>query len=123
LRGRRCLLHLLQGGDPLGITRQVSHHGGRAGNRRLRKLGRQGHGDQAGGLAILSGDADTGIATGATANLLGLSFVPIADESFDMVVGESTYLGKGVQTFIEMIRSTAFLSRAERLCRNLWSCL
>jgi putative molybdopterin biosynthesis protein len=67
------------------------------------------------GLAILSGEADTGIATGAMANLLGLSFVPITDERFDMVADQSTYFGKGVQTFIEMIRSAAFSSRVAKL--------
>lgn len=67
------------------------------------------------GLAILADEADTGIATGAMANLLGLSFAPITDERFDMVVDESTYFGKGVQTFIEMIRSAAFSTRVEKL--------
>lgn len=67
------------------------------------------------GLAILSGEADAGIATGAMANLLGLSFVSITDEHFDMVVDQSTYFSKGVQTFIEMIRSAAFSGRVEKL--------
>ena len=67
------------------------------------------------GLAILSGEADTGIATGAMANLLGLSFVSITDERFDMVVDQETYFSKSVQTFIEMIRSAAFSGRVGKL--------
>jgi molybdate-binding protein len=49
------------------------------------------------------------------ANLLGLSFVSIADECFDMVVDQSTYFSKGVQTFIEMIRSAANSGRVGKL--------
>ncbi len=45
---RRCLLHVLRGGDSPRVEGQAPHHGRRAGDRGLRELRRQGPGDQAG---------------------------------------------------------------------------
>jgi len=67
------------------------------------------------GLSILSDEADVGIATIAVSKLLGLSFVPITTESFDMVLAQPTYFEKGVQAFIETLRSESFRSRAEKI--------
>ena len=60
------------------------------------------------GLNILSGRADAGIATVAVSRMLGLPFVPIARESFDMVLPQSIYFEKGVQLFIETLKSQIF---------------
>jgi len=65
------------------------------------------------GLSILSKEADVGIATVAIAKLLGLPFVPIADESFDMILKRNTFFHKGVQAFIETLNSKEFRQRAE----------
>jgi putative molybdopterin biosynthesis protein len=67
------------------------------------------------GLSILSTEADVGIATGAVSKLLGLSFIPITQESFDMLLDQSTFFKKGVQAFIEILNSPGFRSRVERL--------
>jgi putative molybdopterin biosynthesis protein len=67
------------------------------------------------GLAILAHEADVGIATIAVAKLLGLSFIPLTRERFDMVLSQSTFFKKGVQAFIEVLNSEAFRSRVERL--------
>jgi putative molybdopterin biosynthesis protein len=63
------------------------------------------------GLAVLSKEADVGIATGAVSKLLGLSFVPITRETFDMIVDQKTFFDKGVQAFIEILNSSEFRSR------------
>ncbi len=47
-RRRGRLLHLLRGGDPSGAEGKADHHGGRAGDRRLRELRGQDAGHQAG---------------------------------------------------------------------------
>jgi excisionase family DNA binding protein len=65
------------------------------------------------GLSILSKEADVGIATIAVAKLLGLPFVPIANESFDMILEQNTFFHKGIQAFIETLNSKEFRQRVE----------
>lgn len=65
------------------------------------------------GLSILSKEADVGIATIAVAKLLGLPFVPIANESFDMILEQKTFFHKAIQTFIEVLNSKEFRQRVE----------
>ena len=67
------------------------------------------------GLSILAKEADVGIATGAVSKLLGLSFVPITQESFDMILDQPTFFERGVQAFIEILNSPGFRSRVEPL--------
>ena len=63
------------------------------------------------GLSILSKEADVGIATVAISKLLGLSFIPITKESFDMILDQSTFFKKGIQALIEILNSEGFRSR------------
>ena len=67
------------------------------------------------GLSILSKEADVGIATIAVSKLLGLSFVPITRESFDMILDQPTFFQKGVQALIETLNSKSFRDRVEGL--------
>ncbi len=67
------------------------------------------------GLSILSGEADAGIATVAVSRLMGLHFIPVTRENFDMVLGQSTYFSKGIQALVEVLRSPGFRERFERL--------
>jgi len=67
------------------------------------------------GLSILSKEADVGVATIAVSKLLGLPFVPITQESFDMILDQSTFFEKGIQAFMEVLNSQEFRSRVERL--------
>jgi len=67
------------------------------------------------GLAILSKEADVGIATIAASKLLGLPFISITQESFDMILDQSTFFQKGIQAFIEVLHSEEFRGRVERL--------
>jgi molybdate-binding protein len=67
------------------------------------------------GLSILSKEADAGIATIAVSKLLGLPFLPITQESFDMILDRSTFFEKGIQAFIEILNSPDFRNRVERL--------
>jgi putative molybdopterin biosynthesis protein len=67
------------------------------------------------GLSILSKEADVGIGTIAVSKLLGLSFIPITQESFDMILDQSTFFKKGIQAFIEILNSQEFRNRVERL--------
>lgn len=67
------------------------------------------------GLSVLSGEADAGIATSAVAKLLGLGFVPITRESFDMIVDKSVFFSKGVQAFLEVLNSGEFKRQVANL--------
>lgn len=67
------------------------------------------------GLAVLSGEADAGIATAAVSKLLGLSFVPITRENFDMILDQSTFFQKGVQAFMEVLHAREFRNGVEKL--------
>jgi excisionase family DNA binding protein len=67
------------------------------------------------GLSILSKEADVGIATIAVSKLFGLPFIPITRERFDMILDKSTFFDKGVQAFIEILSSSEFRNRVERL--------
>jgi|WetSurMetagenome_2_1015567.scaffolds.fasta_scaffold18200_2 putative molybdopterin biosynthesis protein len=67
------------------------------------------------GLTILSGEADAGIATVAVSRLMGLHFIPVARENFDMALGQSTYFSRGIQGLMEVLRSPGFRGRFEHL--------
>ncbi len=67
------------------------------------------------GLSILSGEADVGIATSAISKLLGLSFTPITQESFDMIVDKSVFFERGVQALIEILNSADFRGKIASL--------
>jgi excisionase family DNA binding protein len=67
------------------------------------------------GLAILAKEAEVGIATVSAAKLLGLSFIPITQESFDMLMDQGTFFERSVQAFIEVLNSREFRTRVDRL--------
>jgi putative molybdopterin biosynthesis protein len=67
------------------------------------------------GLSILSKEADVGIGTVAISELLGLHFIPITKESFDMILDKETFFEKGIQAFIEILNSQDFRKRVESL--------
>ncbi|MEW5909489.1 MAG: helix-turn-helix transcriptional regulator [Thermodesulfobacteriota bacterium] len=67
------------------------------------------------GLSILAGEADAGVATIVVAKLLGLDFIPIAKERFDMILDQKIFFHKGIQAFIETLNSKGFRERVERI--------
>jgi putative molybdopterin biosynthesis protein len=67
------------------------------------------------GLAVLSGGADTGIATAAVSSLLGLDFVSITRERFDMICDQSIFFQKEIQALVEVLNGDVFRKRVENL--------
>jgi putative molybdopterin biosynthesis protein len=67
------------------------------------------------GFSILSKEADVGIGTIAVSKLLGLRFIPIIRESFDMILDQPTFFERGVQAFIEILNSGEFRNRVQGL--------
>jgi len=67
------------------------------------------------GLAVLSGEADTGLATAAVSTMLGLDFVPVTRERFDMICPRHLFFQKGVQALMEVLAGDVFRGRVEQL--------
>ena len=67
------------------------------------------------GLSILSGEADAGLATVAVSRLMGLHFIPVTREDFDMALGQSTYFHRGIQALMDILRSPGLRDRFEKL--------
>jgi putative molybdopterin biosynthesis protein len=67
------------------------------------------------GLAVLSGEADTGIATAAVSSLLGLDFVPVTRERFDMILDQSVFFQKGMQALMDVLVGDEFRRRVRNL--------
>jgi excisionase family DNA binding protein len=67
------------------------------------------------GLAVLSGEADTGLASGSVARMLGLDFIQVVQERFDMVTTKDAYFGPGVQAILEALRDADFRRRVANL--------
>jgi molybdate-binding protein len=64
---------------------------------------------------VLSGTADAGLGILAAARALGLDFIPLMPERYDLVVPESTYEDRRFQTLLEVIRSPEFKEAATAL--------
>ncbi|PKN72644.1 MAG: DNA-binding protein [Deltaproteobacteria bacterium HGW-Deltaproteobacteria-10] len=67
------------------------------------------------GLCLISGEADTGIASAAVARILDLDFHPLVDERFDMILEKNTFFQPAVQAFIETLQSEKFKNRVEKI--------
>ena len=67
------------------------------------------------GLRVLSGRCDVGLATRTTAHLLGLDFVPLTRERFDMVVPKDRFFTAGIQRLLGVVGSREFRHRVSAL--------
>ena len=56
-----------------------------------------------------------GIASGAAARLLGLDFIPLTRERFDIVIPKARFFSPGVQALLEIVGSREFRGRLETL--------
>jgi putative molybdopterin biosynthesis protein len=63
------------------------------------------------GVRVLSGRCDVGLASRTTANLLGLDFVPLIRERFDMVVPKDRFFTPGIQHLLGVVGSREFRAR------------
>ena len=66
-------------------------------------------------VAVLSGAADVGLGIHAAARALGLDFIPVVTEQYDLVIPVSAYETVAVQSLLEVINSTAFKQRVLEL--------
>jgi excisionase family DNA binding protein len=67
------------------------------------------------GLAVLRGAADVGLATRTTAHLLGLGFLALTRERFDLLVAKERFFTKGIQVLLGIIGSREFRDRVDAM--------
>ena len=67
------------------------------------------------GLRVLSGRCDVGLATRTTAQLLGVDFVPLTRERFDMLVPKDRFFTNGMQSLLGIVGSREFRERVAAL--------
>jgi len=67
------------------------------------------------GIEILSGRADAGPGIKAVAGLLGLDFIPIRWERFDLLILKERFFEKGVQLFLGLLHEPEFRELAREL--------
>ncbi len=65
--------------------------------------------------AVLSGRADAGLGIHAAARALGLDFIPVVTEEYDLIIPDRFFNTNRVQTLIETIRTDAFKHRVQAL--------
>jgi molybdate-binding protein len=64
-------------------------------------------------LRILSGEADAGVATRAAARLLGVDFIPLTQERFDIVIAKERFFSPAINALLETVGSREFRTRIE----------
>jgi molybdate-binding protein len=67
------------------------------------------------GLEILSGRADAGPGIRPVASLLGLDFLPLRQERYDLLVTRERFFDQGIQYFLSLLHESAFVETAAQL--------
>jgi putative molybdopterin biosynthesis protein len=66
-------------------------------------------------VAVLSGAADAGLGIYAAARALGLGFIPVVTEQYDLVIPERHFATDKIQVLLETINSADFQNRVTAL--------
>jgi putative molybdopterin biosynthesis protein len=66
-------------------------------------------------VAVLSGTVDTGLGIHAAAAALGLDFIPVVTEQYDLVIPSLHFESENVQLLLEAVNSPEFKKRVEAL--------
>lgn len=67
------------------------------------------------GIMVAGGDADAGLAIRAVARQLGLDFLPLTRERYDLVVGRRDYFQEAFQCLLAFTRTPGFQEQAAQL--------
>jgi excisionase family DNA binding protein len=67
------------------------------------------------GLAVASGEADAGPCIRPVAVLLGLDFLPLRWERYDLLITKERFFDKGVQNFLGLLLDPEFKEKAQAL--------
>ena len=66
-------------------------------------------------VAVLSGTADAGLGIYAAAKALGLDFVPVVTEQYDLIIPQIHFESENSRILLATIDSTAFKQRVDML--------
>jgi putative molybdopterin biosynthesis protein len=66
-------------------------------------------------VAVLSGTVDTGLGIHAAAAALGLDFIPVVTEQYDLVIPAAHFESDNIQLLLETINTAEFKNRVEAL--------
>ena len=67
------------------------------------------------GLEVLSGRADAGPGIRAVASLLGIDFIPLRWERFDLMISKKRFFDEGIQRFLGLLHEKEFHEMTTRL--------
>ena len=67
------------------------------------------------GLAILGGRANVGPGIKPVANMLGLDFVPLCRERFDLLISKDRFFDQGIQLFLSLLKGKVIQATAHEL--------
>jgi putative molybdopterin biosynthesis protein len=65
------------------------------------------------GLEVLAGRADAAPAIRSVAGMLGIDFIPLRWERFDLLISRERFFEKGIQSFISLLHEEEFRQLAE----------
>jgi len=65
------------------------------------------------GLKILTKEADAGPCIKPVAHLLGLDFIPICSERFDLLINKDRFFDQGIQLFLSLLKGKVIQATAE----------
>ncbi len=66
-------------------------------------------------VAVLSGTADVGLGIYAAAKALGLDFIPVVTEQYDLVIPQEYFESRNIQVLLNTIRSSDFKKQVQAL--------
>jgi excisionase family DNA binding protein len=66
------------------------------------------------GLEILNHRADAGPAIRPVANILGLDFIPVSWERFDLLITKERFFDQGIQLFLSLLKGKVIQETAEK---------
>ena len=66
-------------------------------------------------VAVLSGSVDAGLGIYAAAKALGLDFIPVVTEQYDLVIPEEYFETENIRILLETINSNEFKRRVKAL--------
>ena len=69
-------------------------------------------------MAVLSGEADVGLGIFSAAKMLGLEFIHITKERYDLVIPKEKFFAKPLTALLEVIRSREFRAKIEQRQRS-----
>ncbi|MGH7826057.1 MAG: substrate-binding domain-containing protein [Candidatus Binatia bacterium] len=67
------------------------------------------------GLKVMRDEVDAGIATKAVAQMLGLDFVPLTRERFDVLIPKERFFTQGIQVLLDIIGSREFREQVAQM--------